>query len=73
MPRSRAAAAGVSKVHSEGPDSSAAHVSFDGSVERTAHIIADNGFEVDFKLWEADYARCGPARPAPTATDPLRR
>ncbi|MEU8687658.1 hypothetical protein [Streptomyces sp. NPDC048665] len=31
----------MSKVHSEGPDSSVAHVSFDGSVERTAHIIAD--------------------------------
>jgi hypothetical protein len=30
MPRSRAAAASVSKVHSEGPDSSAAHISFDG-------------------------------------------
>ncbi|MCW7946973.1 hypothetical protein AAW14_34680 [Streptomyces hygroscopicus] len=30
MPRSRAAAVSVFNVHSEGPDSSAAHISFDG-------------------------------------------
>ncbi|WP_138907954.1 hypothetical protein [Streptomyces chryseus] len=36
---------------------------FDGSVERTAQIIAGNGFEVDWKLWEADYGKCGPCRP----------
>ncbi|MFB8077439.1 hypothetical protein [Streptomyces sp. NPDC056013] len=36
---------------------------YDGSVERTAQIIADNGFEVDWKLWEADYAKCGPCSP----------
>ncbi|EHM30958.1 hypothetical protein SPW_0643 [Streptomyces sp. W007] len=36
---------------------------YDGSVERTAQIIADNGFEVDWKLWEADYGKCGPCRP----------
>ncbi|MFD4786301.1 hypothetical protein ACFWN1_04330 [Streptomyces sp. NPDC058459] len=35
----------------------------DGSVERTAHIIAANGFPVDWSLWEADYAKCGPCRP----------
>ncbi|MDT9692613.1 hypothetical protein Q5762_30645 [Streptomyces sp. P9(2023)] len=35
----------------------------DGSVERTAHIIADSGFAVDWKLWEADYAKCGPCSP----------
>ncbi|MGW9461016.1 hypothetical protein ACWG5N_34300 [Streptomyces globisporus] len=36
---------------------------YDGSVERTAQIIADNGFEVDWKLWEADYGKCGLCRP----------
>ncbi|MGX1952615.1 hypothetical protein ACWIGY_20225 [Streptomyces anulatus] len=36
---------------------------YDGSVERTAQIIADNGFEVDWNLWEADYGKCGPCRP----------
>ncbi|MFG2395003.1 glycine-rich domain-containing protein [Streptomyces lavendulae] len=36
---------------------------YDGSVERTAQIIHDNGFEVDWKLWEADYAKCGPCNP----------
>ncbi|MFD7666118.1 hypothetical protein [Streptomyces sp. NPDC059788] len=36
---------------------------YDGSVERTAKVIADAGFEVDWKLWERDYAACGPCRP----------
>ncbi|GGO85020.1 hypothetical protein [Wenjunlia tyrosinilytica] len=36
---------------------------YDGSVERTARIIADNGFAVDWPLWERDYAKCGPCRP----------
>lgn len=36
---------------------------YDGSVERTARIIAENGFAVDWKLWERDYAKCGPCRP----------
>jgi len=36
---------------------------YDGSVERTAQIIADNGFPVDWKLWERDYGKCGPCRP----------
>ncbi|MBQ0850322.1 hypothetical protein J8N05_19225 [Streptomyces sp. BH-SS-21] len=35
----------------------------DGSVERTAHIIAANGFPVDWSLWEADFAKCGPCSP----------
>jgi hypothetical protein len=35
----------------------------DGSVERTAHILADAGFPVDWSLWEADYAKCGPCHP----------
>ncbi|WP_246204045.1 hypothetical protein [Streptomyces tailanensis] len=36
---------------------------YDGSVERTAQIIADAGFEVDWKLWERDYGACGPCSP----------
>lgn len=24
---------------------------------------SDNGFAVDWKLWERDYAKCGPCRP----------
>ncbi|MGW2835606.1 hypothetical protein [Streptomyces sp. NPDC001286] len=36
---------------------------YDGSVERTAHIIADNGFPVDWALWEADFSKCGPCSP----------
>ncbi|MFJ9908732.1 hypothetical protein ACIRVK_38735 [Streptomyces sp. NPDC101152] len=36
---------------------------YDGSVERTAHIIADNGFPVDWSLWEADFSKCGPCSP----------
>ncbi|GAB3451163.1 hypothetical protein GCM10027436_48570 [Actinophytocola sediminis] len=35
----------------------------DGSVEKTAKIIAGNGFAVDWTLWEADYANCSPCRP----------
>lgn len=35
----------------------------DGSVERTAHVIAENGFPVDWPLWEADYAKCTPCHP----------
>ncbi|MET9062958.1 hypothetical protein ABZX99_34725 [Streptomyces antibioticus] len=34
-----------------------------GSEERTAHVIADNGFAVDWPLWEADFAKCEPCRP----------
>nr|WSZ96713.1 hypothetical protein OH820_14545 [Streptomyces sp. NBC_00857] len=36
---------------------------YDGSVERTAQIIADAGFDVDWKLWERDYGKCGPCSP----------
>lgn len=36
---------------------------YDGSVERTAHIIADNGFPLDWPLWEADFSKCGPCHP----------
>ncbi|MFE7036884.1 hypothetical protein ACFU9Y_42000 [Streptomyces sp. NPDC057621] len=35
----------------------------DGSIERTAHIIAANGFPVDWPLWETDFATCGPCSP----------
>lgn len=35
----------------------------DGSVERTAHALADNGFPVDWSLWEADFSKCTPCRP----------
>lgn len=35
----------------------------DGSVERTAHILAAAGFPVDWSLWEADFGKCGPCAP----------
>ncbi|MBT2211329.1 MULTISPECIES: hypothetical protein [Actinomadura] len=35
----------------------------DGSVERTAHVIHDNGFAIDWPLWEADFAKCTPCYP----------
>lgn len=35
----------------------------DGSVERTAHVLAANGFPVDWPLWEADFAKCTPCSP----------
>ncbi len=34
----------------------------DGSVMKTAHIIAADGWEVDLSLWE-DAANCGPCHP----------
>ncbi|GAA4806258.1 hypothetical protein [Streptomyces ziwulingensis] len=34
----------------------------DGSVMRTADLIASDGWEVDLPLWE-DAAKCGPCRP----------
>jgi hypothetical protein len=37
---------------------------YDGSVERTAKVIAENGFRVDWSLWEADLARCSGVVPA---------
>jgi hypothetical protein len=36
---------------------------YDGSVERTAHVVADNGFAVDWPLWQADFAKCTPCAP----------
>jgi hypothetical protein len=36
---------------------------FDGSVQRTADVIAANGFEVDWPLWQADFAKCTPCYP----------
>ncbi|MFJ2967649.1 hypothetical protein ACIPIC_35890 [Streptomyces collinus] len=32
----------------------------DGSVMKTAHFVAADGWEVDFSLW-ADAADCGPS------------
>lgn len=32
----------------------------DGTVMRTAQVIAANGFAVDWPLWEADAAKCSP-------------
>ncbi len=34
----------------------------DGSVVRTAHLVARAGWEVDLPLWE-DAAECGPCHP----------
>lgn len=36
---------------------------YDGSVERTAVIVNNNGFQVDWPLWEADYMQCTPCAP----------
>ncbi|HJE59724.1 MAG TPA: hypothetical protein K8V84_14635 [Nocardiopsis listeri] len=36
---------------------------YDGSVERTAHIIEANRFFVDWPLWERDTAKCTPCHP----------
>ncbi|MCK2222084.1 hypothetical protein MF672_051010 (plasmid) [Actinomadura sp. ATCC 31491] len=36
---------------------------YDGSVQKTAHVVAGNGFEVDWSLWEADFAKCTPCAP----------
>jgi hypothetical protein len=33
---------------------------FDGSVQRTAQVIENNGFQVDWPLWEKDFAKCMP-------------
>ena len=35
----------------------------DGTVMRTAQILADNGFAVDLPLWEKDAAKCSPCTP----------
>ena len=36
---------------------------YDGSVERTAHVLADAGWPVDWSLWEADVSNCTPCAP----------
>lgn len=36
---------------------------YDGTVERTAKIIAANGFAVDWPLWQRDAAKCTPCHP----------
>ncbi|WP_245679174.1 hypothetical protein [Actinomadura hibisca] len=36
---------------------------YDGTVQRTAKVIADNGFRVDWPLWEKDFAKCSPCAP----------
>ncbi|WP_435110657.1 hypothetical protein [Nocardiopsis synnemataformans] len=33
---------------------------YDGSVTKTAHIIENNGFTVDWPLWDRDAAKCTP-------------
>lgn len=33
---------------------------YDGSVVRTALVVARNGFRIDEPLWAADYAKCTP-------------
>ena len=35
----------------------------DGTVARTAEVIAENGFAVYWPLWDADYAKCSPCHP----------
>ncbi|MBB4933400.1 hypothetical protein F4561_004220 [Lipingzhangella halophila] len=36
---------------------------YDGSVMKTAHVIENNGFAVDWPLWERDGAKCTPCYP----------
>jgi hypothetical protein len=36
---------------------------YDGTVERTADIVAANGFPVDRPLWEHDFSKCSPCAP----------
>jgi hypothetical protein len=36
---------------------------YDGSVVRTAHVIEQNGFAVDWPLWEAVFSKCTPCYP----------
>ncbi|MFI6030828.1 glycine-rich domain-containing protein [Amycolatopsis magusensis] len=35
----------------------------DGTVQRTAEVIAERGFMVDWPLWEADFTKCSPCHP----------
>lgn len=36
---------------------------YDGSVEKTAIVIENNGFKIDRPLWEVDFAKCTPCAP----------
>jgi len=36
---------------------------YDGTVERTADIVAASGFPVDRPLWEHDFSKCSPCSP----------
>ncbi|WP_436772079.1 glycine-rich domain-containing protein [Yinghuangia sp. YIM S09857] len=33
---------------------------YDGTVQRTAAIVEQHGFEVDWPLWERDFMKCSP-------------
>ena len=35
----------------------------DGTIQRTARIVEENGFAVDWPLWEADFSKCSPCYP----------
>jgi hypothetical protein len=35
----------------------------DGTVEKTAQVIAANGFDVDWSLWTVAFAKCSPCHP----------
>ncbi|WP_433326922.1 glycine-rich domain-containing protein [Spirillospora sp. CA-294931] len=35
----------------------------DGTVRRTAEVVEDAGFAIDWPLWEADFAKCSPCHP----------
>ncbi|GAB3501736.1 glycine-rich domain-containing protein [Amycolatopsis cihanbeyliensis] len=35
----------------------------DGTVARTAEVVAERGFAVDWPLWEADFTKCSPCHP----------
>jgi hypothetical protein len=75
MPRFRAAAASVSKVHSEGPDSSAAHISFDGCTSSrpggiclTIAMIRERSASVILRL-----RPCPPRSSRPSSPERLKR
>lgn len=36
---------------------------YDGSVQRTAQVIEANRFQIDWPLWEKDFAKCTPCSP----------
>jgi hypothetical protein len=35
----------------------------DGTIARTAQVIEQNGFAVDWPLWQADFGKCSPCYP----------